>query len=148
MKKVRVTLLAIVVGLFGVTQVSAQVLDEIMVTATKRETTLQDVPASIEAVSGDEIVKANIVNLEDLADFLPNVTIANGLTNGIVAIRGLGSGQDRSFEQSVALFVDGVYKPRSRQYRAPFFDLERVEVMRGPQAVLYGLNATAGTVRL
>ena len=148
MKKVSVTLLAIVVGLFGVTQVSAQALDEITVTATKRETTLRDVPASIEAVSGDEIVKANIANLEDLADFLPNVTIANGLTNGIVAIRGLGSGQDRSFEQSVALFVDGVYKPRSRQYRAPFFDLERVEVMRGPQAVLYGLNATAGTVNV
>lgn len=124
------------------------VLDEITVTATRRETSLQDVPASIQALTGDQIVKGNIDNLEDLADFIPNVTIASGLTNGIVNIRGLGSGQDRSFEQSAALFADGIYYPRSRQYRAPFFDLERVEVLRGPQAVLYGLNATAGTVNI
>lgn len=123
-------------------------LEEIVVTATRRETTLQDVPASIQAVTGDQIVQASIDNLEDLSDFIPNVTIAGGLTNGIINIRGLGSGQDRSFEQSAALFVDGIYYPRSRQYRAPFFDLERVEVLRGPQAVLYGLNATAGTVNV
>ena len=148
MKKYTARLAALSLAMVTSGPVVAQVLDEITVTATKRETTLQDVPASIEAITGDEIAQANIVNLEDLADFIPNVTIANGLTNGIINIRGLGSGQDRSFEQSAAMFVDGIYYPRSRQYRAPFFDLERVEVLRGPQAVLYGLNATAGTVNI
>jgi len=124
------------------------VLEEVLVTATKRETTEMSTSISIETISGDQIENRNMVNIDDISAFLPNVDIANGLTQATVTIRGIGSGQERSFEQSVAMFIDGVYMPRSRQYRAPFFDMERVEVLRGPQSVLFGLNATAGTVNI
>lgn len=121
-------------------------LNVIVVTATKRETTTIDAPISLAAVSGDAIEQGGITDIADLTQSIPNVNIGEGYTAGSVNIRGLGSGSDRGFEQSVALFVDEVYMPRSRQYRAALFDVERVEVLRGPQAVLYGLNATAGTI--
>lgn len=123
-------------------------LEEIVVTATKRETSEMETPLSLEAVSGDDLVQNNIVNLADLTNSIPSVTIGEGLTAGSINVRGMGSGQERGLEQSVAMFIDDIYMPRSRQYRAPFFDAERVEVMRGPQAVLFGLNATAGTIQI
>ena len=125
---------------------AARKLDTVTVTATKRETTETDAPLSLEAVSGDDIVEGGLTDLADVTTLVPNVNIGEGYTAGSINIRGLGSGSDRGFEQSVALFVDDIYMPRSRQYRAALFDVERVEVLRGPQAVLYGLNATAGTV--
>ena len=121
-------------------------LDEVVVTATKRATSELEVPMSLEAFTGDSIEAAGIRDFVDLAAFVPNFTVGEGQTNTSVSLRGQGSGTDRSFEQSVALFVDGVYAPRSRQYRSAFFDMERVEVLRGPQAVLYGVNATAGSI--
>lgn len=124
----------------------APVLEEVMVTATKRTVSVMDTPLSMETVSGEELLADNITDLEDLVARMPNVHITNGAQTNRIAIRGVAPGNDRSFEQSVAMFIDGIYMPRSRQYRAPFFDMERIEVLRGPQAVLYGLNATAGTI--
>ncbi|WNC66965.1 TonB-dependent receptor [Thalassotalea nanhaiensis] len=121
-------------------------LEVIQVTATKRITTAQETPLSLEAINGDDIAKKGLANLEDLTTSMPNINIGSGLGVQTVSMRGMGSGNERSFEQSVGMFIDGVYMPRSRQYRAPFFDAERVEIIRGPQAVLYGLNATAGTI--
>jgi outer membrane receptor protein involved in Fe transport len=121
-------------------------LEEVMVTATKREQTIQDIPISIQAVTGEMLNEYAISNIQDLSASIPNLIIGYGITAQSVTIRGLGSGQDRSFEQSVGMFIDGVYLPRSRQYRNPFFDIERVEVMRGPQAVIHGLNSTAGAI--
>jgi iron complex outermembrane receptor protein len=120
----------------------------IVVTATKRETSTIDAPISLAAVSGETIAQGGITDVADLTQSIPNVNIGEGYTAGSVNIRGLGSGSDRGFEQSVALFVDEIYMPRSRQYRAALFDVDRVEVLRGPQAVLYGLNATAGTITI
>jgi outer membrane receptor protein involved in Fe transport len=89
-----------------------------------------------------------LLDLQDYTAMLPNVSIGDGQLGGSINIRGMGAGTDRSFEQSVAMFIDNIYMPRSRQYRAPFFDVDRVEIMRGPQSVLYGLNATAGTISI
>jgi len=123
-------------------------LEIIEVTATKRVTTTQDTPMSIEAITGDELAAQNITNMEGLTERLPNVLIGESMLSTSINVRGMGSGADRSFEQSVAMFIDNVYMPRSRSYRAPFFDMERVEVLRGPQSVLFGLNATAGSVAI
>ena len=124
---------------------SAQ-LDVITVTATKSEKSLQEVPLSIEAVSGEFLEDFVVDDFKSLSDNIPTLVVSTGLTSTNVSLRGLGSGQERGFEQSVGMFIDGQYMPRSRQYRAPFFDVERVEVVKGPQAVYFGLNSTAGAV--
>lgn len=148
MKKHLARLAALPLALLITGPVAAQVLEEITVTATKRETTEMDTALSLEVFSGEHIEQNGLANLADITMLVPNVHISEGYTAGSVNIRGLGSGTDRGFEQSVALFVDEVYNPRSRQYRAAFFDMDRVEVLRGPQAVLFGLNATAGTISI
>ena len=121
-------------------------LEEVMVTATKRAESVQDIPVSIETISGEAMTNFNITDIQDLSASVPNVVIGDGITAQTINMRGLGSGQERSFEQSVGMFIDGQYMPRSRQYRSPFLDVERVEVMRGPQAVIHGLNSTAGAI--
>lgn len=123
-------------------------LNVIVVTATKRAVAEQDVPLALETVTGETLQDYNITDLSDLSSTVPNLVVTEGITANTITIRGVGTGQDRSFEQAVGMFIDGVYMPRSRQYRAPFFDIERIEVVRGPQAVLFGLNATAGAVSI
>ena len=123
-------------------------LEEIVVTATKRAMIEGDTPLAIETITGESIVKGSITNAEDLSALIPNLIVGDALVTSTVAIRGMGSGADRAFEQSVGMFIDGIYMPRSRQYRAPFFDAERIEIIRGPQAVMFGLNSTAGAVNI
>jgi outer membrane receptor protein involved in Fe transport len=121
-------------------------LEEVVVTATKRTESIQDIPMSIEAVSGDRLSATGITEFEALSETMPNFSVGDSLVTNNIIMRGMGSGSDRSFEQSVSMFIDGIYMPRSRQYRAPFLDVERVEIVRGPQAVLFGLNSMAGAV--
>jgi outer membrane receptor protein involved in Fe transport len=123
-------------------------LEEVIVTATKRTESVQDIPMSVQAVSGEKLNAMAISELGDLATTIPNFSIGDGVTTNLITMRGMGSGEDRSFEQSVSMFVDGIYMPRSRQTRSPFFDADRVEILRGPQAVLFGLNSTAGAISI
>lgn len=123
-------------------------LEEILVTATKRAESVMDIPMSVQAVSGERLEAMAIDELGDLATTIPNFSIGDGVTTNLITMRGMGSGEDRSFEQSVSMFVDGIYMPRSRQTRTPFFDADRVEILRGPQAVLFGLNSTAGAISI
>jgi iron complex outermembrane receptor protein len=123
-------------------------LEEVLVTATKRAESTQDIPMSVQAVSAATLESFAITDLGDLATTIPNFSIGDGVTTNLIVMRGMGSGEDRSFEQSVSMFVDGIYMPRSRQTRTPFFDADRVEVLRGPQAVLFGLNSTAGAISI
>ncbi len=125
---------------------AAQQLEEVLVTATKRSESLQDVPMSISVMSGRQIQNLAIDNLGELSSMIPNFTVSDTLTVSQITMRGVGSGEDRGFETPIATFKDGVYLPRNRQSRSPFFDLDRVEVLRGPQAVLFGLNSTAGAI--
>src|SRR5687767_10604446 len=124
------------------------VLEEVVVTAQKREESLQDVPLSVEAVTGDKLADVGIVRLDDLKGYVPNLQMSEtGIANNIY-IRGIGSGLNQGFEQSVSLYQDGVYRGRGHQARMPFLDLARVEVLRGPQPILFGKNSVAGTVNM
>jgi len=124
------------------------ILEEVIVTATKRAESAQDIPMSIEALSGDMLVNQGVADMADMAGSVPNLNIGTGLGQTFINVRGMGSGGDRSFEQSVGLFVDNIYMPRSAHYRSAFMDVERVEVLRGTQAVLFGLNSTAGAISI
>lgn len=127
---------------------SAQSLDEIIVTATKRAQGLQDVPIAISVMSGEQISTKGLTNLEDLTTYMPNVHVAEGGAGTQLFIRGIGSGINYGFEQSVGTFIDGVYFGRGRSARGKFLDLERVEVLKGPQSTLFGKNTIAGAINI
>jgi iron complex outermembrane receptor protein len=123
-------------------------LNEVVVTAQKRQESLRDVPLSVEAVAGEKLREAGVVRLEDLKAYVPNLQMSEtGIADNIY-IRGIGSGLNQGFEQSVSMYQDGVYHGRGHQARMPFLDLARVEVLRGPQPILFGKNAVAGAVSL
>jgi iron complex outermembrane recepter protein len=123
-------------------------LEEVIVTAQKREQSLQEVPVSVSAVSGDQISNSGMTNLTELSSYVPNLKITEGPTENGIYIRGLGSGENQGFEQSVGMFVDGVYAGKARQFQAPFLDVGSVEVLRGPQGTLYGKNTIAGSITI
>ncbi|MGI9362437.1 MAG: TonB-dependent receptor [Parasphingorhabdus sp.] len=123
-------------------------LTEIVVTAQKRAEGLSDVPISISAVSGETIESYGQTNLESVASSIPNLKITQTAIANRIAIRGIASGDNKGFEQSVAMFVDGIYYGRDQLSRMPLVDLERVEVLRGPQPTLFGKNAIAGAVNV
>lgn len=123
-------------------------LEEIVVTATKRPSSVRDVPISMSVFTGEALTDRSINNLEEMSGYQPNLKIADTSVTTNIYMRGIGSGLDRGFEQSVGLFVDGIYMGRSKQYRAPMLDVDRVEVLRGPQPVMFGKNTTAGAIKI
>ena len=124
-------------------------LEEIVVTATKRAESLQDVPISIVALSGQAIKDLAITRGEEFTADIPAVTIAQNPISNFVFIRGIGtSGSNAGIEQSVSIFHDGIYMGRHQLSRAPFMDLERVEVLRGPQGILFGKNTIGGAIHV
>jgi len=123
-------------------------LREIIVTAQKREQGLSDVPISIAAVTGEQIEAYGQTNLEAVSSSIPNLKITQTAIANRIAIRGIASGDNKGFEQSVAMFVDGIYYGRDQLTRMPLVDLERIEVLRGPQPTLFGKNAIAGAVNV
>ena len=123
-------------------------LEEVVVTAQKRDQSLQEVPISVQVVSGELIRERDFNDLEDTTDAVPAVTVAQNGVNEYLYIRGIGSGENQGFEQSVGTFIDGVYAGRGRQSRQQFLDLERVEVLRGPQSVFFGNSAIAGAFNI
>ena len=132
----------------NVPQVQAAEMEEIVVTATKRESSLQDVSIAISVVDGQHIDDQGITSLEELTYQVPNVQISEAAVSTNVFIRGVGSGVNYGFEQSVGTFIDGVYYGRSRSVRNPFLDVERVELLKGPQGVVFGKNTIAGTLNI
>lgn len=123
-------------------------LEVIEVTAQKVVQNLQDVPVSATVLKAEQIEAQAISDLSELSAQVPGLKIADSLINTFIYLRGVGSGNNRAFEQSVSVFVDGIYLGRDRQYRTPFLDLARVEVLRGPQGVLLGKNTIAGALNL
>jgi outer membrane receptor protein involved in Fe transport len=127
---------------------SNNALEEIIVTAAYREQGLQDVPVSISAVSGDMLTEAALQKAEDIQFLVPNFTLTETGIGTNAFIRGIGSGINQAFEQSVGTYIDGVHYGRAQQWRSPFLDVERVEVLRGPQSILFGKNSVAGAVNI
>lgn len=123
-------------------------LEEVVVTAQIRTQSMQDVPVSMAAVGGDTLFESGINKIEDLAAQVPNLKMSETGIGTNLYIRGIGSGINQGFEQSVGMYVDGVYYGRGQLARAPFLDLERVEVLRGPQNILYGKNSIAGAISM
>ncbi|MDB5426801.1 MAG: hypothetical protein JWR43_776 [Phenylobacterium sp.] len=124
-------------------------LGEVVVTAQKRVEKLQDVPISMEVVSGAKLAAFNTVDFKQMVKFTPNVTVETTAGNDTIYIRGFGSPPSNfSFDQAVSLYIDGIYAGRNRQAQSPLFDVERVEVLRGPQGALFGKNTAAGAVSI
>lgn len=123
---------------------------EIVVTALKRNLSAQNTPATVTIVSGEAISKMNITSALDLAAVTPGVLVqtAPGALP-VVAIRGIGSNaSNQSFDQSVALFVDGVFQARGRDYVSSLFDVGNIQVIKGSQSAVLGKNTTVGAVAL
>jgi iron complex outermembrane receptor protein len=131
---------------------SAQaMLEEVVVTARRREENLQDLPLSIAAISADAMQAQGIYSIEDVSDFVPNVTLTQSdrANNTRVVIRGIGGGHpDPAFVFGAGMYIDGHYIPNSLGGYMSTMDIERVEVLRGPQGTLFGKNVTGGAVNI
>jgi iron complex outermembrane receptor protein len=121
---------------------------EIVVTATGRAQRLHDVPISVLATSGADLQKQAIVNLETFAIRQPGFRISQSPASDYIAIRGIGSSANIGFEQSVGTFVDGLYRGRSRDTRMALFDVDRIELLRGPQTTFFGNNTIGGALNI
>ncbi len=130
--------------------IAAAQIEEIVVTATKRAESIQDVPISISAYSGDFLEESGIQTLQDLSLYAPNFTFATSSqpTNARIIIRGIGSVGNSAIETSVGVFVDGVYYPRPGSVIGNLVDIETAEVLRGPQGTLFGRNTAAGALNI
>ena len=146
--KLAVAVAACSLSLSGLTQ--AQKLEEVVVTASKVEASIQDTPIAVSAFSQEQL-DAQLINDASAMQFsVPNLTQTKGnFTAGDIRIRGIGSGAVGSFGDSgVGIHVNGIYQVSTRIFETQFLDMERVEVLRGPQGTLYGRNTTGGVINL
>ena len=126
-------------------------LEEVIVTAQKREQNIQDIPVAVTALSGEQLVEHGITDAFDLQQNAPALRVGQSqtATTANFNIRGIGtSSQNFGLESSVGLYVDGVYRARQSAMINELADVERVEVLRGPQGTLFGRNSSAGAVLL
>ena len=133
----------------------AQTVDEIVVTAQKKQESIQEVPISVVAVTGEALLKTGAPNLASVAELAPNVVIDDAVTLGgssastSIYIRGVGQSDFlTTTDPGVGLYLDGVYISRSVGSLLDVADVERVEVLRGPQGTLYGKNTIGGAINV
>ena len=146
--KLAVAVAACSLSLSGLTQ--AQKLEEVVVTAAKVEASIQDTPIAVTAFS-QEALDSQLINDSSAMQFsVPNLNMTKGnFTAGDIRIRGIGSGAVGTFGDSgVGIHVNGIYQVSTRIFETQFLDMERVEVLRGPQGTLYGRNTTGGVINL
>ena len=126
-------------------------VEEVIVTATKTERTLQEVPVAVSVVTSDTIEKANVMDMFDLKAVIPSLDARQyqSTINATFFIRGFGNGSNNpGIEPSVAVFVDGVYRSKTQSQITDLPMVERIEVLRGPQSTLFGKNASAGVINI
>ena len=128
------------------------VIEEILVTATKREASIQDVPIAVSAYTGEELAGRGVTDLYGLQEVSPSVAVynSNSTSNGgTLRIRGVGTtGNNPGLEAAVGTFIDGIYRSRAGLAFDDLVDIDRVEVLRGPQGTLFGKNTIAGAVNI
>ena len=129
-------------------QDSSFTLEEIIVTAQRRAENVLEVPISMTVETAASLQKKGVTTLEGLSLQTPSLVTQDGGRISSVAIRGLGSAGLDTVESSVGIYIDEIYYGRSRLSRNPLFDMDRIEVLRGPQGTLYGRNTTGGAVQL
>jgi iron complex outermembrane receptor protein len=125
--------------------------NEIIVTATKREQTLQDVPVAVSVTTAETIERAQIRDIKDLSTVVPSLRVVEHQNSAQTdfLIRGFGNGANNvGVEPSVGVFIDNVYRSRSAAQIADFPDVQRIEVLRGPQSTLFGKNASVGVISI
>ena len=130
------------------TAVEATVLPEIIVTAQKRKESQLDVPISVSAIGADTLKERGIDKIDEVGRMTPNLDVAALPRTSYIRIRGLGSGDNKGFEQSIGLFVDGVYYGRAEYLNDAMLDIGQVEILRGPQGTLFGKNTVAGALNI
>ncbi len=124
-------------------------VDDIIVTASRREQSLQDVSIAVTALGDERLNDAQVNNLQDLQTIVPSVNFGSDFNQAKIFIRGVGANTSTTGSSTgVALHVDGAYVARAEAQLTSLFDVERVEVLRGPQGTLYGRNAVGGSVNV
>lgn len=124
------------------------VLEEVVVTAQRKEETLQKAAVAVDVVGKDDMIRAGVDSSTTLNKVAPSVYVARGAgSNASYFIRGVGNDTNNGYtDPAIAFNIDGVYLGRPQSFAAAYLDLERVEVLKGPQGTLYGRNATAGAI--
>ncbi|MEL7185337.1 MAG: TonB-dependent receptor, partial [Pseudomonadota bacterium] len=121
-------------------------MEEIIVTATKRESSVQDLAVAVTAISGDAITDLNLTNVIDVEKMVPGLKVRYVGADPTIIMRGAGAAGTNDI--AVPIYVDGLYRPRAGQGLASYLDVERVEVLRGPQGTLFGRNTFGGLVNI
>jgi len=144
---VRKTAVAAAIATALTTPVLAQnVIEEIVVTATKRESSVQDLAVAVTAISGDAITELHLVNVLDVEKMVPGLKVRYVGADPTIIMRGAGAAGTNDI--AVPVYVDGLYRPRAGQGLASYLDVERVEVLRGPQGTLFGRNTFGGLMNI
>src|SRR5688572_14706195 len=130
---------------------ASRVIEEIIVSARKRDESLQDVPVAVTGITDEQLKQYNVSNLSKMAQMTPQLFVAESMSGngGSLSLRGIGtSSTSAGFDQAVSIYVDGLQYDRGFVLSQGYFDLARVEVMKGPQALFFGKNSTAGVISL
>lgn len=127
---------------------TSRLIEEIVVTAQKREQNLQDVPISVQAFSAGKLDARGITNQNDLQELVPTLNISSVLAFTTIYLRGIGTDAFLTADPSVATYIDGIYFPFALGLSQEFGVLERVEVLKGPQGTLFGRNTTGGALNI
>jgi iron complex outermembrane recepter protein len=151
------------IGMSGLRQVQAQsaagspgsappdnaTIGEITVTARRREESLQDVPIAVTAISGDGLEQRQIYSVKDIAAYSPGLNInSDSAGRSFVSIRGVGTTLINTVQPGVGIFLDGIYQPDTSYLNSPIVDVQRIEVLRGPQGTLFGNNTLGGAINV
>src|SRR3984957_528044 len=152
-KRSTLFVIASLLGAFGSVHALASdgdQLEEVTVTAQKRAESSQDVPATITTVSADEMSRANVRNLFQIADCVPGMVFSRAPDDGMaLTFRGIGSpARSQAFEESIGVFIDGIFLAKARLYSNAFFDLDRAEMIKGTDSPLLGKNTSLGAISL